>query len=660
MRKQVLAIVACLMTLGVAASGASSASGGSAASGMFKASASGRYIVIAPTKAAYNSALSAARTGNRVALSLAPVNAFTLNASASAAQALAKSHHVKVIPDRIESLVRPDMYSEMGMTSPSQVDPQAVVKRLAATGHTANPFSKPSASPFAVLAGFTADPAFSLGPPSPMSSIEEIGGPAAWTTNGGDDDVLVAVADTGLDYTHSELDDKVIGVTDISATEGAGVEICKDLLDLGVDDQDLAALTGGPADGDFNGHGSWIGGNIAGEVNGNSVNGIAPGVSLVAVKISQWCGSAFDSEIMSGFLWAAEHGVDVVSISFGGYLDKSDPFQAAAYDLYESVVAYATKLGTTIVSSAGNEHVRIGTGGKVMSHGPLSVPPGLTPAADLLGTYEVPGGIKGVVDVSSTSKYVMWSWPSCPTTHGNYSTTGAHPFCKLQTDLHQPFGAGQENQLAYYSNYGPRIDVAGPGGARKYNLPAADRGGTEGWPFTGTGSYVYSNDPGGAESQEDGFNAWEDFSITSNYAVEIPCVVFDGSPADPATEGYYGVTAQTGFDDDQCYSTIQGTSMAAPHASATLALIASAHPELRFDPKNLIKFLKKSAVTPAKSLTNATPPLSPTDTSNTDLTGLACPGGYCHLGGKAIKAKEAFGAGLVNAAAAVAGGVTGP
>jgi hypothetical protein len=54
-------------------------------------------------------------------------------------------------------------------------------------------------------------------------------------------------------------------------------------------------------------------------------------------------------------------------------------------------------------------------------------------------------------------------------------------------------------------------------------------------------------------------------------------------------------------------------------------------------------------------MTNATPPLSATDTSSADLTGAACTNGYCHLGGKPIKTKEAFGAGLVNAAAAVAG-----
>ena len=46
---------------------------------------------------------------------------------------------------------------------------------------------------------------------------------------------------------------------------------------------------------------------------------------------------------------------------------------------------------------------------------------------------------------------------------------------------------------------------------------------------------------------------------------------------------------------------------------------------------------------------NTTPPLSATDTSPGDHTGLACPTGYCHLGGRPIRDKEAYGAGLVDA-----------
>ena len=110
---------------------------------------------------------------------------------------------------------------------------------------------------------------------------------------------------------------------------------------------------------------------------------------------------------------------------------------------------------------------------------------------------------------------------------------------------------GLQDQLAYYSNYGPRIDVAAPGGARKFNLPS------------GTG-----RDAGLPVHVGRRHTAWEAFSITSNWALEIPCFLLTGG----------------GFPANQCYSTIQGTSMATPHASAVLALIASAKPHLAHDP----------------------------------------------------------------------------
>jgi hypothetical protein len=46
------------------------------------------------------------------------------------------------------------------------------------------------------------------------------------------------------------------------------------------------------------------------------------------------------------------------------------------------------------------------------------------------------------------------------------------------------------------------------------------------------------------------------------------------------------------------------------------------------------------------SVNNATPPLSATDTSPGDLTGVACDTGFCHLGGAPISNRNAYGAGL--------------
>lgn len=220
-----------------------------------------------------------------------------------------------------------------------------------------------------------------------------------------------------------------------------------------------------------------------------------------------------------------------------------------------------------------------------------------------------------MVNVSATGNVVNAPSAACPPgTEGDPADLNS-PTCKPASDAHQAPGVGRRNQLAYYSNYGPRIDIAGPGGHRKFNLPSWDRGGTPGFPWT----------------TADLTNAWDTFNITSNYATQIPCFVFTGG----------------GFPQGECYSTIRGTSMAAPHVAAAFALSASEHPSLRKHPGRLQRWVQGRANT---KLWNTTRPLSGSDTSPADLTGVACPSGYCHLGGPRIPNSEAYGAGLVNVA----------
>ena len=232
---------------------------------------------------------------------------------------------------------------------------------------------------------------------------------------------------------------------------------------------------------------------------------------------------------------------DVVSLSTA-LPDLSDPDQRSIWRQYNKVVQKARDRGTTIAAAAGRESARIGPLGVVLSHGTLTAPGDTEPLGDQFGRFEVPGGIPGVIDVSATGNVVGRASATCKAEDVG-SPPSLYATCKPQRDPHQATGQGQENQLAYYSNYGPRIDIAGPGGARKFNLPFWDRGGTPGYPFT----------------DDDGATAFEDFSTTSNWGIEVPCFVVN----------------RAGFPTDQCYSTIQGTSMATPHVAATLALIAS-------------------------------------------------------------------------------------
>jgi lantibiotic leader peptide-processing serine protease len=559
--------------------------------------ASGRYLVVARSSADYAGLRAkAVKAGARVLRDLPQAKAIVVRASASARSSLAADKRTLGV----------------GKDQVRQISSERSRPNLSAPGLRSATQLKAKAPAATTAAGINPDPAWDY--KGLLWDYRRIGLPQGWRTTAGSSAVTVGVADTGLDFTHRELASKVKQVVDFTTTEDP--PICKTFFDPPIGDDDLAAQFGGPVQTDWNGHGSWIGGRIAAALNGTGINGIAPRVNLVALKISQWCGSAYDSEILDAFRTGADLGLDIISISFGGYSDLTDPDQAAIYQAYIDTVAYARGKGTAIVASAGNEHVRVGAGGRVLSHGPTVTPAEEPVFNDIFGQFETPGGIPGVVDVSSTGRLVVPSSANCPPGSEGTPDDNFSPVCKPITDRHQAAGQGRINQLAYYSNYGPRIDIAAPGGARKFNLQGFDRGGTPGFPYTNS----------------DLTNAWEVFSTTSNWAVEIPCFTF---------------TRGSGFPQGQCYSTIQGTSMAAPQVSGSLALIASAHPSLRKHPGALIRRLKALA---NPNVHNFTQPLSATDTSPADLTGLPCPTGYCHLGGPRISDDDAYGAGLVNVA----------
>jgi subtilisin family serine protease len=569
--------------------------------------ANGRYLVVARSSADYGALRAkAVREGARVLRDLPQAKTMVVSAPSSARSSLAADRRtVGVARNQIRRLTA-ERNSAPNLSAPGL------------RGATRLKAKAPAATK---VSGINPDPAFDY--KGLLWDYHRIGLPKGWKTTAGSRKVTVGVADTGLDFTHRELRNKVKRVIDFTGLEEAP-GICKSAF--GVSDADLAAEFGGPVTTDWNGHGSWIGGRIAAELNGTGINGIAPKVNLVALKISQWCGSANDAELLTAFVTAADLGLDLVNISFGGFQDISTPEGQAVYQAYIDAIGYARSKGTVIVASAGNEHVRVGAGGRIISHGQLSTPG--DPAEnwpDPFGQVELPGGAPGAVDVSSTGRLVVPSSASCPPgTIGDPGDPTADPpvppdfnaTCKPRSDAHHAAGQGKRDQLAYYSSYGPRIDIAGPGGARKFNLANFDRGGTPGFPYT----------------LDDLTNAWQVFSTTSNWAVDIPCFTF---------------TAGSGFPQGECYSTIQGTSMAAPQVVGSLALVASAHPSLRKHPRALIARLKRLA---NDRPTNYTRALSGTDTSPGDLTGLPCDIGYCHLEGPRISDNDAYGAGLVNVA----------
>jgi subtilisin family serine protease len=367
----------------------------------------------------------------------------------------------------------------------------------------------------------------------------------AWETTKGSSKVKVAVIDTGLTSSHQEV--------------GANYDKAESASFVQPSTFCAADATTFSSIEDFNGHGTWTNTHVAG-VNGAFMTGIAPGATLVNIRVLGACGFGFDSWVMNGMLYGNKIGAQVESMSLGGFLCGHGVVAGSVYcgnaasvgtdpllwKAYKQLVSYMLKHGTVVVAAAGNDHAQLDASGQVVSHGTLAdVTVGPDPLNDFFGLTEAPGGVPGVVAVAALNRV----------------TAGG----TAADSLYGQYGVGRKDQLSYFSNYGQRIDVSAPGGARNFNLPRFDC-------ITAICGRAGTSSPTATDNPED-FGAWG----------------VDGS----------------GNPCSNCYIFVQGTSMATPQVAGVAALALSANPEL--SPKELVGLLRRSVS--EFSNPDATPPI---------------------------------------------------
>lgn len=184
-------------------------------------------------------------------------------------------------------------------------------------------------------------------------SMQMIRAPEARGVQAGLRAVDVGILDTGIDGLHADFVGDG-GSTNVDCARG------RDFIPLGpgVGSPDPCV--------DNNFHGTHVAGIIAAQANGLGVVGVAPGVTLVPVKVCDASGFCYASSAVAGITYAGDARFDVINMSF--FVDDDeflgstefkcmdDPVQKAFRRSVERAISYARQRGVTPVAALGNSN----------------------------------------------------------------------------------------------------------------------------------------------------------------------------------------------------------------------------------------------------------------------------------------------------------------
>ncbi|HUT29484.1 MAG TPA: S8 family serine peptidase [Sedimentisphaerales bacterium] len=146
----------------------------------------------------------------------------------------------------------------------------------------------------------------------------------AWDNAITGEGVKVCVVDTGIDYTHPDLQNKVVAQYNFT-------NYTTDAMD-------------------DHGHGTHCAGIIASE--GLVYRGVSHDVALMAAKVLDYTGAGYASDVALGINWCVEQGADVISLSLGeGLYSGTCDFEEMAHAVNHAV----DPCGVVVACAAGND-----------------------------------------------------------------------------------------------------------------------------------------------------------------------------------------------------------------------------------------------------------------------------------------------------------------
>ncbi|MFH1290887.1 MAG: S8 family peptidase, partial [Nanoarchaeota archaeon] len=167
------------------------------------------------------------------------------------------------------------------------------------------------------------------------------------------EEIIVAVVDTGVDVTHEDLKDVMwknpgeIPGNKIDDDENGYVDDINGINTLVRDSEERATGTIT----DTSSHGTHVSGTIAAKQNNNKgIAGIASHAKIMGIKTVPRSGDETDVNVVESFIYAAKNGARIINCSFG----KRDNEGGMAVS--DAIKYIGENYGVLVIAAAGNDH----------------------------------------------------------------------------------------------------------------------------------------------------------------------------------------------------------------------------------------------------------------------------------------------------------------
>ncbi|MHA1668130.1 MAG: S8 family peptidase [Candidatus Heimdallarchaeaceae archaeon] len=318
--------------------------------------------------------------------------------------------------------------------------------------------------------------------------------------------IKIGIIDSGIDYTHPDLDNNYVGGIDYVNDDSDPYDDC--------------------------GHGTHVAGIVGAEDNDIvSVIGVAPKVSLYGIKVLNSGGSGSASDTIAGINWAVNNKMDIINLSLGNLFGSSTLKEAInrAWDTGIVVVAAAGNNGPWVLAPAKYD--------KSIAVANLAPVPSSTNPTSV--THNEGSNTGSSLDVSAPGTYIISDWPSNSYYNGT-GTSMASPMvagtCALILSVDTRFSPEDVRQILIST----ASDLGATGHDNKYGY-----GQINAWQATKKASVTPPSD-----SDNDGLYDREEMQLGTDY-------LDSDSDNDGLSDGYEVHTYGTDpLDPDTDYDTL--------------------------------------------------------------------------------------------------------